>query len=57
MMVNLYGDVVGWKLMKMLCGYLDDVLSVCWGSRETLASVLVDNMMILWDCESGNGVV
>ena len=55
--VNSHGDVVGWKPMKTLRGHSDDALSVCWGPRETLASASVDNTTILWDCESGNGVV
>lgn len=54
---NAHGDAVTWKPARTLRGHLDDALDVSWGPNETLASASVDNTTILWNVESGSGLV
>ena len=54
---NSHGDAVSWKPSRTLRGHRDDVLSLCWGPREQLATTSVDNTTIVWDTQSGQGLV
>lgn len=47
-----------WKPARAFRGHADDATDVCWGrGDEALASTSVDNSTIVWNVESGQGVV